>query len=45
MSASDVIAIVAATGNIYSGLAYPLTFTVISIVATVLFFPAGEGIE
>jgi MFS family permease len=32
-------AIVAATGNIYSGLVYPLVFTVVSIVATVLFFP------
>jgi MFS family permease len=38
-------AIVAATGNIYSGLAYPLVFTVISIVATVLFLPKVEGIH
>ncbi|HVY81828.1 MAG TPA: MFS transporter [Steroidobacteraceae bacterium] len=32
-------AIVAATGNIYSGLAYPLAFTLIGIVATVLLLP------
>jgi MFS family permease len=32
-------AIVAATGNIYSGLVYPLAFTLVSIVATLLFFP------
>ncbi len=32
-------AIVAATGNIYSGLVYPLAFTLVSIVATSLFFP------
>jgi hypothetical protein len=32
-------AIVAATGNIYSGLVYPLAFTLVSIVATVLFLP------
>jgi MFS family permease len=32
-------AIVAATGNIYSGLIYPMVFTVVSIVATLLFLP------
>jgi hypothetical protein len=32
-------AIVSATGNIYSGLVYPLVFTLVSIVATVLFLP------
>jgi len=32
-------AIVAATGNIYSGLVYPLAFTGVSIIATVLFLP------
>ena len=32
-------AIVAATGNIYSGLVYPLAFTLVSIVATFLFLP------
>jgi MFS family permease len=32
-------AIVAATGNIYSGLLYPIAFTVVSIAATLLFLP------
>jgi MFS family permease len=32
-------AIVAATGNIYSGLIYPVAFTVVSIVATLIFLP------
>ena len=32
-------AIVAATGNIYSGLVYPVAFTLVSIVATILFLP------
>jgi MFS family permease len=35
----SAFAIVAATGNIYSGLIYPVAFTVVSIVATVLFLP------
>jgi MFS family permease len=36
-------AIVAATGNIYSGLVYPLAFTLVSIVATFLFLPETHG--
>lgn len=36
-------AIVAATGNIYSGLIYPIVFTGISIVATLLFLPETAG--
>jgi hypothetical protein len=32
-------AIVAATGNIYSGLIYPVAFTAVSIVATLIFLP------
>ena len=32
-------AIVAATGNIYSGVVYPLAFTLVSIIATLLFLP------
>jgi hypothetical protein len=36
-------AIVAATGNIYSGLVYPFVFTAISIVATLLFLPETSG--
>jgi MFS family permease len=32
-------AIVAATGNIYSGLIYPAAFTVVSIIATVVLLP------
>jgi hypothetical protein len=35
----SAFAIVAATGNIYSGLVYPLVFIVVSIVATLLFLP------
>lgn len=35
----SAFAIVAATGNIYSGLIYPLAFTLVSIVATLLFLP------
>jgi hypothetical protein len=35
----SAFAIVAATGNIYSGLIYPLAFTLVSIVATFLFLP------
>jgi hypothetical protein len=36
-------AIVAATGNIYSGLVYPLVFTGVSIVTTLLFLPETVG--
>src|SRR5690349_18057288 len=36
-------AIVAATGNIYSGLVYPLVFTGVSIVTTLLFLPETSG--
>src|SRR6185369_16596666 len=32
-------AIVAATGNIYSGLVYPVAFTLVSIIATIFFLP------
>ncbi len=35
----SAFAIVAATGNIYSGLIYPVAFTLVSIVATWLFLP------
>jgi hypothetical protein len=40
-------AIVAATGNIYSGLVYPLAFTGVGVVATLLFLPetAGQPLE
>jgi MFS family permease len=37
-------AIVAATGNIYSGLFYPLAFTAIAIVATLIFLPETAGL-
>jgi len=36
-------AIVAATGNIYSGLMYPLLFTLVSIGATFFFLPETNG--
>ena len=36
-------AIVAATGDIYSGLQYPLVFTVIGILATLWLFPETAG--
>lgn len=36
-------AIVAATGNIYSGLIYPLTFTLVSIGATFFLLPETRG--
>jgi MFS family permease len=39
----SAFAIVAATGDIYSGLIYPLVFTGISIVAAVLFLPETRG--
>jgi hypothetical protein len=39
----SAFAIVAATGNIYSGLIYPLFFTGISIVAALLFLPETHG--
>ena len=39
----SAFAIVAATGNIYSGLIYPLFFTGISIVAALLFLPETRG--
>jgi hypothetical protein len=35
----SAFAIVSATGNIYSGLIYPLVFTGISIVTAILFLP------
>jgi MFS family permease len=39
----SAFAIVAATGNIYSGLIYPLAFTSVSILATLLFLPETRG--
>jgi MFS family permease len=39
----SAFAIVAATGNIYSGLIYPLVFTGVSILATLLFLPETVG--
>jgi MFS family permease len=36
-------AIVAATGNIYSGLWYPLAFTLISVVTTIFLLPETKG--
>jgi MFS family permease len=39
----SAFAIVAATGNIYSGLVYPLVFTGISIVTAILFLPETRG--
>jgi len=39
----SAFAIVAATGDIYSGLRYPLVFTVIGILATLLLFPETAG--
>jgi MFS family permease len=39
----SAFAIVSATGNIYSGLIYPLVFTGISIVAAVVFLPETRG--
>jgi hypothetical protein len=39
----SAFAIVAATGNIYSGLIYPLFFTGISIVTAILFLPETRG--
>jgi hypothetical protein len=39
----SAFAMVAATGNIYFGLTYPLVFTVIGIVATLVFFPETNG--
>jgi len=39
----SAFAIVAATGDIYSGLIYPLVFTGISIVAALLFLPETRG--
>jgi len=39
----SAFAMVAATGNIYFGLTYPLVFTVIGIVATLAFFPETNG--
>ena len=40
---ASAFAIVAATGDIYSGLSYPLVFTLVGIIATVLFFPETRG--
>jgi hypothetical protein len=39
----SAFAMVAATGNFYFGLTYPLLFTVIGIVATLAFFPETNG--
>ncbi len=39
----SAFAIVAARGDIYSGLLYPLFFTIVGIVATILFFPETNG--
>lgn len=39
----SAFAIVAAKGDIYSGLLYPLFFTVVGIVATIFFFPETNG--
>jgi MFS family permease len=39
----SAFAIVAATGDIYSGLRYPLAFTLIGILATLLLFPETAG--
>jgi MFS family permease len=39
----SAFAIVSATGNIYSGLIYPLVFTGISIVTAILFLPETHG--
>ena len=39
----SAFAIVAATGDIYSGLIYPLIFTGISIVAALFFLPETKG--
>ena len=36
-------AIVAATGNIYSGLWYPFAFTLLSVVTCLLFLPETNG--
>jgi hypothetical protein len=36
-------AIVAATGDIYAGLWYPVAFTALSVVSTVLFLPETRG--
>ncbi|HEX6866832.1 MAG TPA: MFS transporter [Caulobacteraceae bacterium] len=36
-------AIVAATGNIYSGLWYPVVFTAISVLVTLVFWPETKG--
>ena len=36
-------AIVAATGNIYSGLWYPFAFTLLSVVTCLLFLPDTNG--
>ena len=42
-SSVSAFAIVSATGNIYSGLIYPLVFTGISIVAAIVFLPETRG--
>jgi predicted MFS family arabinose efflux permease len=39
----SAFAIVAATGNIYAGLAYPIFFTGISVLATMLFLKETKG--
>jgi len=39
----SAFAMVAATGDIYFGLTYPLIFTGVGIVATLAFFPETNG--
>jgi hypothetical protein len=39
----SAFAIVAASGDIYSGLLYPFAFTGVGIVTTLLFFPETNG--
>jgi MFS family permease len=41
----SAFALVAARGDIYAGLIYPLTFTAISIVCALLFLPETRGID
>jgi hypothetical protein len=41
----SAFALVAASGDIYAGLFYPLVFTLISIVCALLFLPETRGID
>ena len=43
LSAFTAFAIVAATGNIYSGLWYPVVFTLISVVTTFFLLKETKG--